>query len=83
MHETRLVADLMTQASRLALEHGTLQTVRISIGRGSHVTPGTLRDLWKVFAEHTELASVTLEIVWRNADEGNGEAVILESVTTT
>ncbi len=42
-----------------------------------------LRDLWEVFAEHTELESVTLEIVQRNADEGNGEDVVLESVTTT
>ncbi len=83
MHETRMVADLMAQASRLALEHGPLQTVRISISRRSHVTPGTLRDLWEVFAEHTELASVTLEIVQRDPDEGNGEDVILESVTTT
>lgn len=83
MHETRLVADLMAQASRLALEHGPLQTVRICIGRGSRVTPGTLRDLWEVFAEHTELASVTLEIVWGDPGEGNGEDVILESITTT
>jgi len=64
VHESRLAADIIRQAAKVATNNdsGRVQIVRIKIGALNHATPRTLANLLEDMALGTSIQGATFEI---------------------
>jgi hydrogenase nickel incorporation protein HypA/HybF len=81
MHETSIVAGLMTRLSAIRNEHGGIVAVKVRLGALSQISPGHFREHFERAARGTELDGVRLEI--ESSDDlrdPQAQEIVLDSV---
>jgi Zn finger protein HypA/HybF involved in hydrogenase expression len=84
MHESRLVADLINEAVRIAVANNSedIRRVDVHIGALSHVTPLSLESLLAEAASGTVVSEATFSIT-KSADIASDDALDIRLVSMT